>query len=504
MHPSKLTLSLIIIISLFLLTLISAKINSPDFEWEKFFDYNKGDDPFYDIFRFLLETDDGGLILVGTTSVESSPLNRSEDVWIIKLDSKGKVKWDNVYGGLGNDEIEDIIKTDDGGYIFVGKSNYKSYYNAWIIKLNSIGKIEWDNSFNFVSTSSTFKTIAKTPDGNYLVLGIKESYSNDPYYWLVVFDSNGNIIQERSSDDPGFLCQRFKDGCKIFQISGDYFVHQIGRLSKFNSSGDILWTKPLKNFSFREGYDIVKVSPYMHKSEEDNLLFSGVVGGPKDFSSPFNVENSKVYLLTVDDDGNEVEAKMFEIECYNTEEGNNPYPIVKKTGDGGYIISGVDGIYGEEQPWVLKMYSNGLYWKKNTSFISSGILETSESSIVGSGIIVEDIDIDIAIFKTKPFPQCLVENNCINISFPEENKVYSEKRVPFDITLGFEADELFYSYEYKGKDRKVRLCKNCDSYHGKKSFKDGFYNISFGLIENDDVVDRKEISFFVDSKTHKT
>jgi len=72
-------------------------------------------------------TKDGGLIVGGTSrsniSGEKTQNSRgSQDYWIVKLDSMGKIQWDKTIGGSDGDGLSSLQQTSDGGYILGGTS----------------------------------------------------------------------------------------------------------------------------------------------------------------------------------------------------------------------------------------------------------------------------------------------------------------------------------------------------------------------------------------------
>ena len=70
-------------------------------------------------------TDDGGYIVVGSIGSIS---NYENDIYLIKTDQNGQELWSQTFGGAGDEVGRSIQKTDDGGYIIVGSSS--SYGNG--------------------------------------------------------------------------------------------------------------------------------------------------------------------------------------------------------------------------------------------------------------------------------------------------------------------------------------------------------------------------------------
>ncbi|MCP2605263.1 hypothetical protein NLC29_03820 [Candidatus Aminicenantes bacterium AH-873-B07] len=93
-------------------------ITSANGQWARV--YGGGDD---DCAYSIQQTKDGGYIVAGYTKSFGNP---DKEFWILKLNSKGKIKWQRTYGGYkfaggtGDDVATSIQQTKDGGYIVAG------------------------------------------------------------------------------------------------------------------------------------------------------------------------------------------------------------------------------------------------------------------------------------------------------------------------------------------------------------------------------------------------
>ncbi len=144
----------------------------------------------------IVQTYDDGFIIVGwTNSSDIKPkkgknktvgefLSFNNDILIVKLDGSGKIEWEAMYGGYGNDEAYAISRAYDGGYILVGKSDSKDIKpkngsnsatsNIYIIKLNENGEKEWDSMYGKQGEFDSFNCgfdILQTKDNGYLIGG---------------------------------------------------------------------------------------------------------------------------------------------------------------------------------------------------------------------------------------------------------------------------------------------------------------------------------------------
>ncbi len=185
--------------------------------------------PFFSSAAFGLLAEGENFIIAGNTR---SPLSGSVsdtsrggyDIWIIKVDSSGNKIWDKRYGGSGADYGNDIIKTNDNGYLVIGHTespnngdvseSSRGGFDCWLLKLDSLGDKQWDKRYG--SNNDDGGAIIK-PDlqnGYYWISGYTNSDSSfevsEPNYgavntydfWIFKIDSIGNKIWDKRFGGP--------------------------------------------------------------------------------------------------------------------------------------------------------------------------------------------------------------------------------------------------------------------------------------------------------------
>lgn len=158
----------------------------------------------------IFQTQDGGYVLGGQSYSGSSasgpdgdktePNRGNGDYWILKLSSIGNIEWQKTLGGAQSDTFNDIIQSNNGGFLVVGssdsgatgdkteprKGNF-SVSDVWIVKLNNGGDIAWD----------------KTIGGTNYDYGLSVSQDNNNNYILGMY-SNSNASGDKTEDSKGF------------------------------------------------------------------------------------------------------------------------------------------------------------------------------------------------------------------------------------------------------------------------------------------------------------
>lgn len=174
----------------------------------------------------IAQTIDGGYILGGTSSSNKSEPDEkgvadkygktedsrgSLDYWVVKLDTKGEIKWQKTLGGQYADELKSIEQTNDKGYILGGYSNSpisadKTQDNFglndyWIVKLDEDGNELWQRTLGGDKDDNLF-TLSQTKDGGFIVGGNSNSGAtntkaqtnkNGTDFWVLKLDKIGNI-----------------------------------------------------------------------------------------------------------------------------------------------------------------------------------------------------------------------------------------------------------------------------------------------------------------------
>jgi len=117
------------------------------------------------------------------------------------------IQWKKCMGGTGDDRVNCIKQTNDGGFIVAGQTNSNNGdvsdnhggYDYWIVKLSNSGDIEWQKCLG--GTNNDYATcIQQTNDGGFIVAGYTCSSNGDVSgnhqsydYWIVKLSNSGDI-----------------------------------------------------------------------------------------------------------------------------------------------------------------------------------------------------------------------------------------------------------------------------------------------------------------------
>ena len=217
-----------------------------DLVWQKNFGKSDGPDHGSDI----LQTSDGGYIVLGDTS---SYGQGSADLWLIKLAADGTEQWNKTIGGATFEEPKSFTKAIDGGYVIVGQTDaVDGMGDVWVIKTNEAGEASWQKTFGNADFSEGGICV-KTESNGYIILGNFQDMNWTESLWLLRLDAQGTLTWDHqiSKNETDTL-----HGTSITTTTdGGYFITGVisdtnsyitdGYVLKLNHQGATQWVKTI-------------------------------------------------------------------------------------------------------------------------------------------------------------------------------------------------------------------------------------------------------------------
>jgi hypothetical protein len=265
------------------------------------------------------------------------------------LFSQPSIAWQKCLGGSEYDRSNDILHTNDGGYVVIGHtlsldgdvSNNNGLMDIWMVKMDNFGVIQWEKNLGGGDWDSP-NSFRQTDDGGYIIAGV--TYSND-----------GDVIGNHGDQDAWIL--------------------------KLDSLGALEWQRVLGGSLFDEA-NWVEITP------DGGYIVAGSTN-----SDDGDVLGKHAYtdfwVLKLSSTGTIKWQK-----CLGGNSDERALSI-KLTSDGGYIVVGetlsndgdVSGNNGNVDFWVVKLdISGGIEWQNALGGIgldvASDVLETSDGFVV--------------------------------------------------------------------------------------------------------------------------
>jgi hypothetical protein len=165
-------------------------------------------------------------------------------------------EWNEAYGGASSETANGVIETPDGGYILVGSTSSEGSgkLDGYILKINHKGEQQWTETYGGAKDDEFYSITAI--DGNYAIGGYTESKGGgEKDFWLMVIDQEGKKIWEYfyggEKDEEAFDIITSFDNKLI--LSGytktkgaggrDFWVVKVNPSGEGKALGQIIWAK---------------------------------------------------------------------------------------------------------------------------------------------------------------------------------------------------------------------------------------------------------------------
>ena len=294
----------------------------------------------------LISTTDGNFVIIGT----AGNTNTDNKIYVVKFSPTGELIWSNNYAMLDYNGGPTIINTKDSGFLITAFTQEvepeQEPSQAYMIKLNSLGEVEWEQTH---SQDVTVFDVLQTTAGNYLLSGYQ--YSSETSYdpWLLLTDSLGNQIWEKTygtneSDGPCFI-EEYTENTYIVSGSKNYNIDSNNEIfvNLLDEEGEIIWSKEFPLYEENTG---CSASPLIINKE---IVL--VVNYYNDFSS---LAPPRVRLMKLDSLGNILLDQPINANIY----GDQYIRDLDACEGGGYLLTGfINNAQGGS--WVVKTDSLG-------------------------------------------------------------------------------------------------------------------------------------------------
>ena len=293
------------------------------------------------------------------------------DVYIVKLDSVGNLKWTTSIGGSENDQGNSIIQTKDGGYILTGQTSSFGSGGVYVVKLDSTGILQWTRVIGGYHDNGQGNSIIQTNDGDYVVAGSTTSFGAGGYdVYVIKLDSVGNLKWTRTiggtGNEFGQTVIQSKDGG--YTIAGNTSSYGAGSIDmyiiKLDASGNLQWTRTVGGTGQDFANSIVQTA-------DGGYAVAGTTNSYGD------VINGDMYLVKLDSTGNMKWTKT--IGGSGVDGGSS----IVQTADHGYTIAGSTESFG---------FGTGAIYVVKLDSIGNNCVSTNSGGVTSSGGSITTID----------------------------------------------------------------------------------------------------------------
>lgn len=213
-----------------------------------------GEDQAYSV----IQTKDHGYITAGfSQSFSGNDPFFDFNVYVVRTDVDGTPIWSKVFSeGIAaniNDYGYQILETEDEGFLIVGAITQNGYSDVYLLRINKQGDVKWRKTYGSPNFDETGFDIVKAKDGaGYAIIGLtsEANSGNSSDILFIRVDEEGNELWSQTyggdTRDEGTSLVALEDGFVLSAISkeADGVQNDI-LLVRINSTGGIIWTKTI-------------------------------------------------------------------------------------------------------------------------------------------------------------------------------------------------------------------------------------------------------------------
>jgi len=214
----------------------------------------------------LIQTTDGGFLIGGFTYSPDGDVtgyHGETDIWVVKLDGSGNLVWQKCLGGSYDEAPTSAIQTADGGFL-IGGYTYSDdgdvtgnhgETDIWIVKLDPAGELKWQKCIGGSADESS-KSIIQISDNQYVVCGGVSSSDGDIVgnhgdfdYWLGLINVNHQVTATSDS-----MTIAYPPGTRSYEEGTDaaYLAQAKPGADLVNVSVDGIQVGPVSNWTFSQ------------------------------------------------------------------------------------------------------------------------------------------------------------------------------------------------------------------------------------------------------------
>ncbi len=110
------------------------------------------------------------------------------------------IEWEHTFGFEKNDGAQSIIATLDGGFAMTGYcSDLEFNLDVWLVKIDTDGRKLWNKKYGTPNGIEKGVDLLQLENGNYLLLANCNSKGSGAMdLWLLLLDSEGNLLEEKT------------------------------------------------------------------------------------------------------------------------------------------------------------------------------------------------------------------------------------------------------------------------------------------------------------------
>ena len=194
----------------------------------------------WDKVEAVVIADNGDIVVVSSTTSFGTGTPDYSNVWVLRLDTNGNVKWQKTYGGNNDDYASAVAIAPNGDIIVVGytESFGAGQRDVWVLRLDSNGNVKWQKTYGGEGWDLAY-AVAIAENGDIIVAGETNSFGvGHGDIWVLRLDENGNVKWQKTYGLNDV------DHAYAIAIAPNEDIIITGTLTmKIDTNGNVIWAK---------------------------------------------------------------------------------------------------------------------------------------------------------------------------------------------------------------------------------------------------------------------
>jgi uncharacterized delta-60 repeat protein len=359
-------------------------------KWEKV--YGGGD---YDRANAVAVAPNGDIIIAGETKSFGAG---NTDAWVLRLDENGDVKWGKTYGGSDNDGASGVAIAPNGDIIVVGdtKSFGAGGYDLWVLRLDENGNIKWEKTYGG-DTNEGVPRVVIAPNGDIIVAGETDSFGAGlSDVWVLRLDGEGDVKWQKTyggDEDDGASAVAVAPSRDII-VAG--YTHSFGGgeawVLRIDGNGDVKWGKTFRESRYGGWTYAVALA------DNGDILLAGE--GWRSFGGNSDTGSYDLWVLRLNGEGNVRWEKT-----YGGKYGEEARAITLAD-NGDVIVAGYTDSFGvgDKDVWVLRLPPDGNLPGCRFSYNSNSQVSEPTPNIEDSNAEIHESHAEVKYSNAHPNP----------------------------------------------------------------------------------------------------
>ncbi len=304
--------------------------------------------------------------------VEIPASRKLRDGFVVKLAPDGQIVWQNSFGGMLFDQINDFIVQGDRIYAVGITWTKDNQSQVWFAVLSSDGQVLAQSKYGNALKDGAYRIIP-SDDGNFFILGYITPQGIDARnLWIVKIDRSGNILWEKqygalNDNEEAIDALPLGDGMLVIGRTWHQGVSDLDPwMIMLSYSGEIIWQT--KNHLYEDNY-------FVKALRNDNSIW--LIG---ETWEKIRTKKGDIWLVNIDLTGKTISDKVI---------GRS---VVEKINDGLIINDTIwvfGGYSGQQNASIWQVSTNGTMLSQKVfdlPVINSVDTITENELVIGGGM----------------------------------------------------------------------------------------------------------------------